>query len=81
MNKILEKVLEARNGHYVHALEVNDVYELQSCVDSLYDEFSSKYSSNEVNEFITSLQIYCLDDSNEDEVYNFNINEYLNELI
>ena len=37
MNPILANILESRKGHYVHAIEANDVYELQSSIDSLYN--------------------------------------------
>jgi len=89
MNKILEFVLQARQGHYVHALEVSDVYELESCLESLYSEFVEEYGLPELIDFCTSLELYCLDDDDLSEelnslkgeqVYNFNIEEFLNNL-
>jgi hypothetical protein len=80
MNAILETILKDRNGMYVHALEINDVYELESCIDSLYDEFIEDYSKETFIDFITSMSLYCLDETNEDKVYDFNIIEYINNL-
>ena len=77
MNPILAMILEKRNGHYVHALEVNDVYELQSCIDSLYDELIDGYDVETFIDFITSMELYSLSDENEDEIYNFDITNYI----
>lgn len=80
MNAILEQVLTDRKGHYVHTLEVSDVYELKSAIDSLYDELIRDYDKEVVIDFITSMSLYCLVDENDSEVYDFNITEYINNL-
>ena len=80
INPILLKILENRRGHYVHALEVNDVYELEAIICSLYDEFIREYDINTFIDFMTSMQIYCLTEENENEVNNFDIQNYINNL-
>jgi hypothetical protein len=80
MNAILEQVINARNGHYCHALEVSDVYELQSIIDSLYDEFAGQHEKKVIIDFISSMEMYCLEEANEEEVFNFNISEYIESL-
>ena len=80
INPILSKILESRKGHYVHNLEVNDVYELETVVESLYDELIEEYDINTFINFITSMQIYCLIEENENDVYNFDIENYINNL-
>lgn len=77
MNAILSMILDKREGHYVHALEVSDVYELQSCIESLYNELIDEYSIDVFIDFITSMELYCLEDENEDEVYNFDIVSFI----
>ena len=83
-NRILEEVLINR-FNYCHVLEVNSLYELQSTIDSLYDgwinegAYGIKYSHSEVVKFLSTLEIYCLDEDEEEEVYSFNIQNYLNE--
>ena len=77
---ILLKILENRKGHYVHDLEVNDLWELQTIICSLYDEFIEEYDINTFINFITSMQIYCLNEENESDVYSFDIAEYINNL-
>ena len=79
MNAILEKVHKARNGFYVHAMEVSDVYELQSIIEQLCEEFR-EYDREVLIEFICSMELYCLTEVHEDEVYSFDIEEYINEL-
>ena len=80
MNPILASILESRKGHYVHSLEVSDIYELQCCIDILYDELIADYDINTFIDFITSMSLYCLDEDFEDEVYNFDIIDYINNL-
>jgi len=77
MNAILKTILDNRKGMYVHALEVNDVYELQSAIESLYDELIDDYSIDTFIDFIDTMQLYCLSDENENEVYNFDITNFI----
>jgi hypothetical protein len=82
MNRIIEDTLKER-FNYCHVLEVHDLYELQSLIDQIYDSYINEkfygvqYTKKEVFEFINTLEIYCLDDDNEKEIYDFNINNYL----
>lgn len=78
-NKILADITESRNGHYCHALEVNDLYELESTIETLVQEFSEQYSQKEILEFFDSISIYCLEDKNEQEVFDFNIANFIKE--
>lgn len=72
LNPILIQILEARNGHYIHALEVQDVQELESCIEQLCDEFISQdHSIIDIKDFFDSMSIYCTEEENEEEVYNF----------
>jgi len=85
MNPIYKEILEVRNGHYVHALEVSNVYELESALESLYNEFIDKYGIEALIDFCSTLEIYYFDDENENEideneVYNFNVTEFLESL-
>lgn len=80
MNKILTDVIEKRQGHYCHALEVDDVFELQSCVESLYDEFTCDYTVDEIVEFFSCIELYCLNEEHENDVYAFNIAQHIRSL-
>lgn len=79
MNNIIEQIYKNRTN-YCHVLEVNDKYELITCIESLYDEFIIEYNLEEIIDFFNTMEIYCLDEDEEDEVYNFDINEYLKKL-
>lgn len=81
----MNPIFEARNGHYVHALEVSNVYELESILESLFNEYIDKYDIETIIEFCNTLSIYYFDDENENEidegeVYNFNVIEFLKSL-
>jgi len=80
MNPILETIIEDRNGFYVHTLEVNDVYELKNAIECIYEEFVDDYSIEDIIEFFDTIELYCLAENNDDEVYNFSITEYINSL-
>jgi len=77
MNKILEKIIEARNGHYCHCVEVSDVYELENVAESIIEEFSEEHSESEIIEFLESLDVYALDDSKENEIFAFSFSDYI----
>jgi len=78
---ILDTIIEARKGMYCHAVEVCGKYELESIAESIIDEFSTEnrgdYSEAEIIDFLESLEVYCLDDSNEKEVFDFSFTEYV----
>lgn len=115
MNILTEKCYEARKGHYCHALEVNDVYELQSAIESIYeqemnwlednfpsledtfsdevarvglemveDEFGDEYEERKdkfareiIIDFFETIELHCLNDEHEQEVFDFNIREFV----
>lgn len=86
MNPILEKVLENRNGHYVHALEVDSIAELESCIDALVDELvREEYDKADIRDFVESLSIYYLseveNEEDEEEVYNYDVSDRLSYLL
>ena len=86
MNPIYQEILDARNGHYVHALEVSNVYELESICESLFNEYIDKYSIEIIIDFCTTLSIYYFDEENENEVeenevYDFDVTEFLQNLM
>ena len=76
---ILDIVIENRNGNYCHALEVSEVYELESIAESIYDEFESTHTKQDVIAFLSSASVYVLDETNEGEIYNFSFNDYIEE--
>ncbi len=77
INPLYEKILKARNYHYCHALEVEDVYELESIVESICEEEINEFGEEVLIDFFYSIELYCLNDENEEEVYAFNFREYI----
>ena len=80
MNQILEEVLNNRNGHYVHALEVESVWELKTIIECICEEHSDKLIGI-IIDFLESAELYCLNEEYEDEVYSFNIGDYVLECL
>ena len=86
MNRILNHILEQRNGHYCNVLELSNVYELQCTIEELCSEFEENYYKEEIIDFIESITIiyYTEEEENEEEeedLYNFNVANYINELL
>ena len=81
MNRILNKILKERQGHYVHALEVETVYELEQITETLYHELKESFFHNEIIDFLSTMDIYYLAEveipKEEKEIYNFNIEEHI----
>lgn len=89
MNKLFNHILQTRNGHYCHVVEVNSPYELESIVESIYDEFSDQFTIDDIKEFFNTIQVYFLESDDlseeqntylENEVYSFNFNDYIDNL-
>jgi len=112
MNRIIDYIIERRKGHYCHVLELANVYELQSTIDAIYNEFIEQYYKEEIIDFFDTISLYYIinDDDvqtflndeagtgfsyieavdylandedkqqEEEELYNFDIEEYINNL-
>ena len=80
INAILEDI-NAKKFNYCHAVEVMDLYELESIVETLTDEFRESYEIKEIKDFFSSMSIYSLNDENSQGIYNFDIENYIDELI
>lgn len=77
-NIIFNEILKNRGGHYVHALEVGSVYEIEIAISEIANEFRN-YGIEALKEFFNTIAIYFIgeDPENEDEVYNFDTNKYI----
>lgn len=77
-NVIFNEILKNRGGHYVHALEVTSVYEIEEIIAAAASEFSS-YGIEALKEFFNTIAIYYIGDDpqEEEEVYNFNTDDYI----
>jgi hypothetical protein len=77
MNALLEKVYQNRSGHYVHAVEVSEVSELENIAESIYEE-NSEFDKETIIDFLETLSVYSLGEDNETEIYAFNFRDYIN---
>ncbi len=81
MNALLEQLYKSRNGHYCHCVEVEDVEDLMMIAESIIEEESTEYRGNHsedvIIEFLSTLEVYCLNGDNEEEVHAFSFREYI----
>lgn len=76
--RIFDDVLEARNGHYTHALEVQDLDDLCNIIESFIDNEGDKYSIDDYTAFFESMYIYSEDYTGFD---GFMVAEYIAEYL
>tara|TARA_R110000823_G_scaffold157888_2_gene288688 strand:+ start:104 stop:388 length:285 start_codon:yes stop_codon:yes gene_type:complete len=88
-NTIFNTILENRNNNYTHALEVSSTYEIENCIESIWQEFEENATIEELKEFFNTMLIgyYELDENdkqienekNENEIYNFDIDNFIDQ--
>lgn len=81
MNPILDYMIEVRKGHYCHCVEVSEVYDLECIAEAIINEFQYTYTEADIIEFLSSLDVYCLNDENEKEIFNFSFTEHIKDTI
>ena len=72
----LETIIKNRSGHYCHALEVNDTYELDCIVEQIMADFPD-LPKNEYLDFFQSMEVYALNEENENEIFNYDFNDFI----
>lgn len=80
MNIICQHMVEQRNGHYCHALEVYNTYELESIIEQFIDQHNEVFNKQDFIVYFKTMEIFVLEtnevdqdenDLNEAEVYSF----------
>ena len=89
MNAILKYMIEQRNGHYMHAIEVHNEYELQCTIENFVDGLQNDFTKEQFKEFFKTVEIYHIYDDEitdlqnkieEDVLYQFNIESFIDDL-
>lgn len=75
-NPIFKQVSSSRMC-YTHALEVPDLATLKGILMTAADEFAGIQKNDDIVQFLSTMDIICTEDSEEDEVYAFNIHEFV----
>lgn len=86
MNTLLEKVINSRDGHYCHVVEVSDIYDLENIVEAIVSENQNEFDAETIIDFLETLTVYYMENEEESEeynkgketeVYDFNFREYI----
>lgn len=75
-NPIFKQVSSSRMC-YTHAFEVPDLLTLKSLLTNAADEFAGIYKNDDIVQFLSTMEIICTQEDEEDEVYAFNIHEFV----
>ena len=81
INPIHERIIELRKGYYVHAIEVYNAHEIECIVESVINDFGDEFTEKEYIEFFNSMFLYCLDESQEDDIYSFDFEKFIKDTI
>lgn len=90
MNKLLDYMIKQRNGHYMHALELHNEYELQNVIECIVSELQGQFTKEDFKDFFSTIELYHLDDDEvtedentieEERLYNFNIDSFIDVLL
>mgnify|MGYP003645484378 CR=1 FL=1 len=78
MNKLFNKILKQKKGFYVHAIEVNNIQEIESIIESVIQE-NEEFSEKEFIEFFESMELYYLgeDPEEEEKVFDFSFESFI----
>ena len=86
-NKLFNKIVEERNGHYCHAIEVDSIARIECIIESIFKSYESEdITEKDILNFFESIEIYFIEDEeltedenqkNQNEVYNFNFKNYI----
>jgi len=84
MNAILNEVINSRNGHYCHVIEVSSTQEMESIAEAIIEEYHEDHNEEVIIDFLESLTVYYLPNEGEQEslkeegkVYNFSFAEFI----
>lgn len=61
-DKIIADIYRARNGHYCHSLECENIEDFISSVEILTAEWVEKYTPEQILYFFNTIEIYFEDD-------------------
>ena len=86
MNKIIENIIKKKQGHYIHAIEVQDLQDLKACIETLTEELYLDENNTlyDIIDFFYTLEIYYIgipDDTEEEVVYDFDVLAYMKQVI
>ena len=77
MNKLLNHIIEERNGHYCHALELANYYEYENIIEQIVSEYKDSFTTEEIIDFFNSIDLYYYTGEEpeykeeEEQLYNF----------
>ncbi len=81
MNKIIKRISDNRSV-YCHVLECSTLDEVMLVVDELLEDFISfKDSDEDIIDFFETIELYCLNDENENAFFNFDMNKYVKSIL
>ena len=83
--KLLDRILENRNGQYCHALELNNYHSFECIIESIIQD-NEDLDKQDFIEFFNTIELYYLpveeeNKEEEEELYNFSSTQFINEIL
>lgn len=87
-NLFFDRVLDNKNGMYIHALGVSDTYEIEICIKTIYlelfydvaIEIGEKKAKKQLIEFFQTMELHAMVEENEEEIFNFDFKDFIGQL-
>lgn len=66
-NRLLDHIIQQRNGHYCHVLELDSAYAYECVIEQIVSEFSGDFTQDEIIDFFYSISLYYYYDADSDD--------------
>ena len=57
INRLLDHVIQERNGHYCHVLELDSSYAYECVIEQIVTEYKDEFSRNDIIRFFDSIEV------------------------
>ena len=68
MNRLLDHIIQERNGYYCHALELDSAYAYECVIEEIVGAYSNDFTQDDIVNFFDSISLcYYYDADNYDD--------------
>ena len=57
MNRLLDRIIKERNGHYCHTLELDSAYSYECIIEQIVSEYKDDFSRNDIIRFFETIEV------------------------
>ncbi|CAH1192828.1 Hypothetical protein DAL_150 [Psychrobacter phage D'Alembert] len=92
-NSLLDHIIQSRNGHYCHALELDSAYAYECVIEQIVSDYKETFTQDDIIGFFDTISLYYYYDADnyddeyklsdeqqeidENELYNFDYKQFI----